>query len=34
VIHSIERATTLLTEDTSFQQRLNKLRSKLQLGTN
>ena len=30
VIHSIERATTLLNEDPSFQQRLNKLRSKLQ----
>lgn len=34
VIHSIERATTLLTEDTSFQQRLHRLRSKLQPGTN
>ena len=34
VIHSIERATALFTEDLSFQQRLNKLRSKLQLGTN
>jgi len=30
VIHSIERATTLLNEDPSFQQRLNKLRIKLQ----
>jgi chromosomal replication initiator protein len=30
VIHSIERATSLLNEDPSFQQRLNKLRSKLQ----
>jgi chromosomal replication initiator protein len=34
VIHSIERATTLLTEDTSFQQRLNRLRTKLQPVTN
>jgi chromosomal replication initiator protein len=34
VIHSIERATALLREDTSFQQRLNNLRSKLQPGTN
>jgi chromosomal replication initiator protein len=34
VIHSIERATTLLTEDTSFQQRLNRLRTKLQPATN
>jgi chromosomal replication initiator protein len=30
VIHSIERATALLTQDPSFQQRLNKLRIKLQ----
>jgi len=30
VIHSIERATILLSEDSSFQQRLNKLRIKLQ----
>jgi len=34
VIHSIERATTLLNEDPSFQQRLNKLRSKLQPASN
>jgi len=34
VIHSIERATALLTEDASFQQRLNKLRTKLQPATN
>ena len=34
VIHSIERATALLTEDASFQQRLNKLRTKLQPVTN
>lgn len=34
VIHSIERATVLLREDGSFQQRLNKLRSKLQHATN
>lgn len=34
VIHSIERATTLLSEDSSFQQRLNKLRIKLQPVTN
>jgi chromosomal replication initiator protein len=34
VIHSIERATALLTQDMAFQQRLNKLRSKLQVGTN
>ena len=34
VIHSIERATALLTEDASFQQRLNRLRSKLQPATN
>jgi chromosomal replication initiator protein len=30
VIHSIERATELLNEDQTFQQRLNKLRLKLQ----
>jgi chromosomal replication initiator protein len=34
VIHSIERATTLLNEDPSFQQRLNKLRIKLQPASN
>jgi chromosomal replication initiator protein len=34
VIHSIERATALLSEDSSFQQRLNKLRTKLQSATN
>jgi len=34
VIHSLERATTLLTEDPSFQQRLNRLRIKLQPVTN
>jgi chromosomal replication initiator protein len=34
VIHSIERATTLLSEDPSFQQRLNKLRVKLQPASN
>jgi chromosomal replication initiator protein len=34
VIHSIERATALLAEDTSFQQRLNRLRAKLQPATN
>jgi len=33
VIHSIERATTLVKEDPSFQQRLNKLRTKLQPAT-
>jgi chromosomal replication initiator protein len=33
VIHSIERATTLVKEDPSFQQRLNKLRIKLQPAT-
>ena len=30
VIHSIDRAIALLNEDTSFQQRLNRLRIKLQ----
>jgi len=30
VIHSIERATALLIQDVSFQQRLNRLRTKLQ----
>jgi chromosomal replication initiator protein len=30
VIHSIERATELIQEDSSFQQRINKLRIKLQ----
>ena len=34
VIHSIERATTLLNEDPSFQQRVNKLRIKLQPASN
>lgn len=34
VIHSIERATVLLIEDPSFQQRLNRLRIKLQPITN
>jgi len=34
VIHSIERATTLLNEDPSFEQRLNKLRIKLQRASN
>ena len=34
VIHSIERATTLLNEDASFQQRLNRLRIKLQPAPN
>ena len=34
VIHSIERATELLNEDQTFQQRLNKLRIKLQPAPN
>ena len=34
VIHSLERATALLTEDPAFQQRLNRLRTKLQPATN
>ena len=33
VIHSIERASILSEQDSSFQQRLNKVRAKLQLGT-
>jgi chromosomal replication initiator protein len=34
VIHSLERATALIIEDPSFQQRLNRLRTKLQPATN
>src|SRR6476646_7038707 len=34
VIHSIERATTLLNKDPSFQQHLNRLRIKLQPASN
>ena len=34
VIHSLERATILLTEDVSFQQRVNRLRIKLQAASN